>query len=225
MFDFGLPAFFEILGKPQQDVLKSMASPKSYRDGQSLHAHGDPVRTMGWIETGGVFFGKFLRNDGFHSLARLGPGHHFGEFAALPNPTGHTITRRLAAIADGPTVINEIPVDEVIPIFKEDPEYLRAFHFVTTSRLALLLEIYDDARRLPARQRIINFLAIIQRMQPAGKNTIDCTQADISRQLGLSKVTVNQTLRKLMEMDILSLGYGTISFKDPERLEEQTDRG
>jgi CRP-like cAMP-binding protein len=94
---------------------------------------------------------------------------------------------------------------------------------VASARLGLLLELYDDARRLPARQRIINFLEIMQRLQ-AVDNAINCTQADISRLLGLSKVTVNQTLRKLTDQGVLRIGYGSIRFASPEHLRILSDR-
>ena len=223
LFDFGLPAFFDVLAEPQRAELKSLARQKTYRDGETLHQPGEPTNTMGWIESGTLLFGKYLENDGFHALVKLGPGHHFGEFGALPSLNQEIAPRRLAAVAEGRTVVNEIPNTELRELFSSDPEYLRAFHLVTTTRLALVLELYDDARRLPARQRIINFLSIVERMIKE-ERLISCTQADISKMLGLSKVTVNQTLRSLTERGVLAIGYGTIRFEDPERLHAMTDR-
>ena len=223
MFDFGLPAFFEILAEPQRETLRSLARERTYRDGQSLHEPGDPADTMGWIESGALLFGKYLEDEGFHSLVRLGPGHHYGEFGALPYKSNTMIPRRLAAVADGQTIVNEVAAEKLTSLFTEDTEYLRAFHIVTSARLALLIELYDDARRLNARQRIINFLGIIDRMQADGKS-IDCTQADISRMLGLSKGTGTQTLRTLTDRGVISVGYGSIRFEESDRLHSLTDR-
>lgn len=223
VFDFGLPAFFDVLAEPQRTSLKSMARQKTYRDGETLHHPGDPADTMGWVESGAIVFGKYLEDEGFHALVRLGPGHHFGEFGALPTKPGLPVPRRLAAVAEGRTVVNEISSERLTEIFATDTEYLRAFHVVTTARLALVLELYDDARRLSARQRIINFLAVIDRMRNDGR-VMDCTQADISRVLGISKVTVNQTLRALTEKGVISIGYGAVRFEDREGLSALADR-
>lgn len=223
MFDFGLPAFFDVLAEPQRTALKDMARQKTYRDGETLHQPGDPADTMGWVESGRLLFGKYLENEGFHALARLGPGHHFGEFGALPVRPSVRAPRRLAAVADGRTVVNEIDAEQLTEIFKTDTEYLRAFHIATTARLALLLELYDDARRLKARQRIINFLGIIDRMRKDG-GTIEATQSHISDALGISKVTINQTLRMLTDQGVISIGYGAVRFEDSERLAQLTDR-
>ncbi|MCZ4299275.1 Crp/Fnr family transcriptional regulator [Henriciella marina] len=223
MFDFGLPAFFDVLAEPQRVELKSLSRQKTYRDGETLHQPSDVANTMGWIESGTLLFGKYLRDEGFHTLARLGPGHHFGEFSAFPNANGEKTLRRLAAVAEGRTIVNEVSADDLRGLFSSDPEYLRAFHHVTTARLALLLELYDDARRLPARQRIINFLSLVDRLMQE-ERLLNCTQADVSKMLGLSKVTVNQTLKALTERGVISIGYGTIKFQDAERLHAMTDR-
>ncbi|RIJ27645.1 Crp/Fnr family transcriptional regulator [Henriciella algicola] len=223
MFDFGLPAFFDVLAEPQRSELQKLARPKTYRDGEILHQPSDVADSMGWIESGALLFGKYLQEEGFHTLARLGPGHHFGEFSAFSSPLGETPLRRLAAVAEGRTVVNEIAAEDLRGLFTSDPEYLRAFHFVTTARLALLLELYDDARRLPARQRIINFLSLVERLMK-DERLVTCTQADVSKMLGLSKVTVNQTLRALTERGVISVGYGTIKFEDAARLHAMTDR-
>ena len=53
---------------------------------------------------------------------------------------------------------------------------------------------------------------------------MDCTQADISRVLGISKVTVNQTLRALTEKGVISIGYGAVRFEDREGLSALADR-
>jgi CRP/FNR family transcriptional regulator, cyclic AMP receptor protein len=223
MFDFGLPAFFDVLAEPQRVELKNLARQRTYRDGETLHQPSDVADTMGWIESGALLFGKYLQDEGFHTLARLGPGHHYGEFSAFPNRDGGRNLRRLAAVSEGRTIVNEIPADELSGLFARDAEYLRAFHYVTTARLALLLELYDDARRLPARQRIINFLSLVERLMQE-KRLINCTQADVSKMLGLSKVTVNQTLKMLTERGVVSVGYGSIKFEDAERLHAMTDK-
>ena len=141
----------------------------------------------------------------------------------MPTKPGLPVPRRLAAVSEGRTVVNEISSERLTEIFATDTEYLRAFHVVTTARLALVLELYDDARRLSARQRIINFLAVIDRMRNDGR-VMDCTQADISRVLGISKVTVNQTLRALTEKGVISIGYGAVRFEDREGLSALADR-
>lgn len=223
MFDFGLPAFMDVLAEDRRQTLIELSKRKAFRDGETIHETGEEAAFMGWVESGHVLFGKYLEKEGFHSLARLGPGHHFGEFAAIDIHPLVRPLRRLTAVAEGETVVRRIEADSLRAIFKEDPEYARAFHVVTSARLALLLELYDDARRLPSKQRIINFLEIMYRNQ-ADDSAVDCTQADISRLLGLSKVTVNQTLRTLTDQNVISLGYGRIRFLDTQRLTELADR-
>ena len=160
MFDFGLPAFMDVLAEDRRQTLIELSKRKLFRDGETIHETGEEAAFMGWVESGYVLFGKYLEKEGFHSLARLGPGHHFGEFAAIDIHPQVRPLRRLTAVAEGETVVRRIEADSLRTIFKEDPEYARAFHVVTSARLALLLELYDDARRLPSKQRIINFLEI-----------------------------------------------------------------
>lgn len=223
MFDFGLPAFMDVLEESRRQTLLDLSKRKTFRDGETIHETGEEAAHMGWVESGHILFGKYLEKEGFHSLARLGPGHHFGEFAAMDIRPNTRAMRRLTAVAEGETTVRRIEADKLREIFREDPEYYRAFHLVTSARIALLLELYDDARRLPAKQRIINFLEIMDRNQ-AVDDAVDCTQADISRLLGLSKVTVNQTLRALTDQGVISLGYGRIRFLQPDRLRSLADR-
>ena len=223
MFDFGLPAFMDVLEQSRRQTLMDLSKRNTFRDGETIHETGEEATYTGWVESGYLLFGKYLQNEGFHSLARLGPGHHFGEFAAMDIRPNTRPMRRLAAVSDGETAVRRIDASELREVFRNDPEYYRAFHLVTSARLSLLLELYDDARRLPAKQRIINFLEIMHRHQ-ADDEAVDCTQADISRLLGLSKVTVNQTLRGLTDQGVISLGYGRIRFVEPDRLRALADR-
>ncbi|MEQ9317397.1 MAG: helix-turn-helix domain-containing protein, partial [Henriciella sp.] len=89
----------------------------------------------------------------------------------------------------------------------------------SSEKLNLVLEFYDDARRLPSSQRIAKILLILNRGRPE-HTALPFTQADLSAVLGISKVTVNQTLKKLEERGIIETGYRYIRVHNLQQLKQ-----
>lgn len=218
LFDFSIPALFELVSDETADALTKASVKKRFRDGEAVHVQGENAESMGLIESGAVAFGKYSVDEGFLTLIELGQGHHYGEYTALePEP------RRLGAQAIGDTVIREIPHHALQALMEEHPDLMLAFLKVSSARTGLLLEIYDDARRLPSSQRIARLLQILHRGREQG-TALPFTQGDLSIILGISKVTVNQTLKRLEEQSVIETGYRFIRVVDLAALRRFAER-
>ena len=218
IFDFSIPALFDLLHADAAAALKEAATSRNYKDGDIIHVQGETTEHMNWVESGAVAFGTLTEADGFLQMVELGQGHHYGEFVYY-----ECQPRKLSAQAIGPTVIMAVHFEQFRKIVEEFPEILKACFQVTSSKNALLLEVYDDARRLPSAQRIAKMLVILSRGRKPD-TALPFTQSDFSVILGISKVTVNQTLRKFEEQGIIELGYRFIRVLNLDKLRQCAKR-
>ncbi|MEM5518451.1 Crp/Fnr family transcriptional regulator [Henriciella sp. AS95] len=214
IFDFSIPALFDLLHEDAASALKAESTARNYKDGQIIHVQGENTECMNWVESGAIAFGNLTESDGFLQMVELGKGHHYGEFVYY-----ECQPRKLSAQAIGPTVIREVQYQKFRALVEEFPEILKACFQVTSSKNTLLLEVYDDARHLPSAQRIAKMLVIISRGHRPNV-ALPFTQADLSTILGISKVTVNQTLKKLEDQKIIEVGYGFIRVLNIGRLRQ-----
>lgn len=214
IFDYSIPALFELVSPAVAAALEGASHQKHFREGETIHSQDEAAEVMGWVEEGAIAFGKYSDKDGFLSLVELGEGHHFGEYIALREQP-----RRLAAQAIGATVIRIVSKEKLVELVDTYPELLKAFLTISSEKLNVVLECYDDARRLASPQRIAKILLILNRRRSEG-TALPFTQADLSTVLGISKVTVNQTLKKLEERGILETGYRHIRVRSLQQLRQ-----
>jgi CRP-like cAMP-binding protein len=212
LMNFGLPSLAGRLSPEDLAHLRTLASRGRYGDGQLLHARGEGVLSLGLVVEGAVRLVRRRPDGRMITQSTWGPGHHFGY---LPVTTSGG--RSHDAIAVGPTVVDRLSPEAVEKLLAERPAVARALLDVTTRRLALLADLYDDMRLLPPIVRLAKLLLLALTGAPDGR--VRCVQDELAQLLGLSGVTVGQLLKKLSGLGLISTGYGYVTILDPERLD------
>lgn len=212
LINFGLPSLADCLSADDLERLQSIAVRSRFADGQWLHMRGDDNVRMGIVVEGAVRLIR-RREDGRHvTQTTWGPGQHFGFLPALAGePRTHD------AIAVGPTVVDQLAAEPLDEVLAERPSIVRALLHVTTRRLALMVDLYDDIRLMPPIVRLAKLLLLARRSTQGG-DRIECVQEDLAQMLGLSGVTVGQLLKTLSRLGFVETGYGAVTILEADRL-------
>lgn len=184
----------------------------AYDDGELIHARGDAKPGLSIVHEGAVRFINSGIDGSVVSTGTLRSGEFFGEatlFAGLP--------RTHDAVADGPTIIDQVSKSRFDKIFDEEPDLARAMLRMTTRRLYWALDFMDDLRSLPLKARVAK--VIIRRNESSsGKSMVRANQSDLAYLLGVSRVSIGKALGELQSQGLIKLGYGRIEIPDPSAL-------
>ncbi|WP_300381443.1 Crp/Fnr family transcriptional regulator [Henriciella sp.] len=183
-----------------------------YRDNELIFARGDHTGGMCWIESGAVRLGRHDPEGHFLCLLELDAGQHFGDFVSL-----NAKTRVYESYAIGRTVLRETPTGALKALLDEEPGIVRALLRVSTGRLSLLMELYDDVRRLPATARLAKVI-LYNTQADEREELVACTQSDLASILGLSELSVSKALNQLQARGAIETGYRQVSVRSRSTL-------
>ncbi len=109
-------SIFDQLTKVELDAIKSVATRKTFREGELIFAEGDPADNIYFIETGrvSIYIEKFTSRE---EIQALGPGTHFGEMAVLQDDT-----RNASAAALEPTTLLGVASRDFVRFMESNPE-------------------------------------------------------------------------------------------------------
>jgi CRP-like cAMP-binding protein len=212
LLGFTLPSLNDLLSEDDLATLAERSVRTRFDDGQQLHARGDPRSRFSIVVEGAVRFVRRRRDGRQITTITLGPGQFFGGF-----PLGQGAARTHDAVAVGPTAVDQMTGAEFDRLIEEKPAILRAMFEMNSHRLEALTELYDDARMSPPAVRIAKLFLLATRSESAPQR-IECLQEDIGQALGLSAVTVAQSLRRLAEAGFIATRYRAIEVLDREKL-------
>ena len=210
--EFGIPGLLGMLSPRLRGAVEAAEVPVRYRDGVLIQARGDATPGLSVVRGGAVRIGN-IGADGAHlTTAVLGLGQTFGEmtlFADLP--------RTFDARAYGPTTIGHINKTRFDRLLQAHPELAKPLLRSLSTQLHAALEFIDDLRRLPLIVRVAKVLAT---MVNTSKNTIvlETTQAALADTIGVTRVSVANTLAELEREGLVRRGYGAIEIPDVKGL-------
>ena len=142
-----------------------------------------------------------------------GRGDAIGEFTIFAGlPHTHDF------VAVGPTVIRYIDKGSFHRLRRQEPEL--AFHFLQaiTLRLHFAIEMLDDTIRLPLVVRTAKLLRHGSTLS-ADPGIIEVRQVEIADALGVSRVAIGKTLKKLRSERLIEQRRGRIHIPDRRRLD------
>lgn len=150
----------------------------------------------------------------------LHPGRWFGEAAGLSQRT-----RLVSVEVRRPCFLLAFPAPAIFQSIHSNPGYATAWlDLMATASEDYMLHAIDLMIQSPHARlcsRLLTFAGrTLQRMPPASIS-IPLSQEEIALASGMSRQTVNQILRKLVEAGICSLGYGEIFILDTAALARQ----
>lgn len=188
--------------------LNSVATRKTYANGQLIHQRGDKRAGVDFIVSGMVRMGAMGKSGHVISAGMLSAGDMFGEitvFGRLP--------RMQDAHAIGPTVIDHVSAARFRMFLDEFPQVTELVLELMARRQARAIIAIDDILRLPLVDRLGRQLIEHDRLSgqtgivAAGKN-------ELAERLGASRVAVSNALAQLSAAGFVKSGYSRVELVD-----------
>jgi CRP-like cAMP-binding protein len=207
-----VPGFVASLPPELREKLISSGKRKFYRKDQVIHQRGDAAREFWIVETGSVQIGRFRADGRFVLFVRAGPGDSFGEHASLGE-----MPRMVDSIAGSDTTLIEVSESELMALLSSDGGAARVMLRTLTRINRIAFDLVEAERVLSGIDRVANTLAELCGTDNPD-HTIQIKQQELADMIGLSRVALGRSLRKLEDQRLIRRGYGRITITDVERL-------
>lgn len=204
----GLPAAL-------QELILDLAVRRSYRKGQHIVREGGPPRGMHVVLTGRVRVTRKV-GDGQKEVAIwVGePGFWFGDYAVLAR------MRSIGSIVAQTNVTTlALTTAAFERIVRDEPRYFRLFADLLFERYADLFRYLAESHGLHGedwlRTRLVDLAAAMRRDNPSvDAGVITISQAELATMMGVSRQTMNGSLRRLQSRGIIELRTRSIRVLD-----------
>jgi CRP-like cAMP-binding protein len=204
-----------LLAKLAEDDLKALASLgrlRTYRPGAVIFREGDPGDSLHIVVEGAVRIAILSAEGSEATVAILGPGEFVGHLALLDGRP-----RSASAIAAGSTRTLVVTRDGFRRWLASRPKAAIALLEAMSLQLRRTDEVVTDLAFLGLTQRLAKHVAKLSESRTVG-GKVRITQAELASMLGVSRESVNKELNALKRNGIVSLGRGSITILDNERL-------
>ena len=209
-------SLFEEVQEAEVRYVLELARERNFERGEVIFHEGDPADTLHLIERGHVAAFALNRHGQRVMLEVLGPGEAFGELALLGDkaPRGATI------LALESTATHSIYEGDFRRLRRQHPEVAEVLLALLSEQIRRLNCQLLDALFVPAEARVRKRLVeLTERYEPvAGELRIPLRQEDLADLAGTSRATVNRVLRQEAARGTVSLGRGSTTVLDKDRL-------
>lgn len=192
--------------------LQSVATRKSYTNGQLIHQRGDRRAGVDFILSGMVRMGVMGKSGHVISAGLLSSGDMFGEitvFGRLP--------RMQDAHAVGATVIDHVSAARFRLFLEDFPSVVEQILELMARRQARAIVAIDDILRLPLVDRLGRQLLEYDYL--SGRvGTIASGKNELAERLGASRVAVSNALAQLASAGFVKSGYSRVDILDRDGL-------
>ncbi len=208
----------QVLAEPQMRVVQEMTRMSEVKRRRRIYLPGDPSDQIFLLKSGVVKIAAVGPNGRELILAFLYPGDIFGELAVVDDqPRDHL------AEAYEDAVICAMDREVFLRVARESPELGYQVTKLMGFRLRRLRGRVEDLLYKSANARIVHVL--LDLASDYGVKDADGTiiplrlsQADLANLVGLTRETVNISLRELRERGLVEASRRSIRLKDPEAL-------
>ena len=179
--------------------------------GTTVFSEGDPGDSLVVVIEGEVTVSVLSADGAEVALGKFGPGECFGELAlldGLPRSGTANATRETRALV--------VMRDDFSGWLDAGPAAGRALLETLSLRLRATSDRISDRQFLSLTQRLIKEL--LKGYDGSESLDLRCTQAELGTTLGVSRESINKSLRNLNKQGLLKLGRGTVQIADPDRL-------
>jgi len=120
----------------------------------------------------------------------------------------HNDTSKVKAIAEENTNILFIPIEKVISLNKDFPEWLDYVFRLYHKRFEELLEIINEIAFKKVDERLLALLN--KKRELMNNNTLNVTHEQLANELGTARVVVSRLLKQLEDNGVVQLGRNKI---------------
>ena len=184
-------------------------------EGETLFARGELNDGLCCVVAGALKLGSADPRDGNQRLTLyVEPYHWFGEISVIDG-----LPRSQEAVADTDSTVLVVPGLALHDWLNAHPLHWRDIARLLCGKMRLGLMAMEDAATLPFEQQLARRLLMSvtnygQSTLPGFKRHLRLPQEYLARMLGVSRQTVNKSLRALARDGVLSLHYAEIEILD-----------
>lgn len=196
-----------------QQVLAALGRPLRLAAGEVLFARGSGSDGLCCVMSGLLHVGTVAADGKATLLATLEPCQWFGEIALIDGqPRNHD------AVADGGALLLVLPSAPLQQWLDQHPLHWRDLARLACRKLRTGFMVLEDQTRLPLEGRLARRLWLAAQGYGARagepRRRLQLSQERLAQMLGVSRQSVNKTLRTLESRGWLSQRYGVIELLD-----------
>lgn len=210
---------------PQNERLKLVARLRrqGYRRDEVIFHQGDPADTLHLIAAGHVSVRVTLPGGEFVTVAILGPGDTFGEFALVAD--AHRRSATVVALEPSETLVLGRP--EFERLRTSYPGIDRFLVELLSARLEKVNTNLLEALYVPAERRVMRRLLGLCELYAGDDQhiTIPVTQETLASIAGTTRPTANQVLRRLAASGIVAVNRSQVTVVNRCRLQDLASGG
>ncbi len=188
--------------------------------GEQFVHQGETCHTTFIVQSGWGCSSKVLPDGGRQIITFPVAGDLVGIRSILLRAADHSVT----AVTD--VVVSKVEMPRMLEIFKDFPHLGTAILWAMSRDEAMVVEHLASIGRRSAIERAAHFfLELCDRLKlvglvPDGKFHCPLTQYDLADALGLSAIHVNRVMRKLRELDLLTVKEHMVTIHDERALKD-----
>ena len=197
--------------------------PRRYAAGEDIITVGEVPDQVNVVLDGWLCRYKMLKGGERQIVAVLLPGDFCDLTVFILKEMDHSI----GAITD--CTVAKIPRKDILEMLKDRPNLTTALWWSSLQDEAVLREWIVGLGRRGAYQRTAHLLyELYARMTSVGLKSdgvieLPLTQRDLSDMVGLTYVHLNRVLQTMRRQDLITIGHGSLSFQDPEKMRAAAD--
>jgi len=176
---------------------------------------GEPVDAWIGVMSGILKLSSVSPEGKAISFTGVPTGGWFGEGSLLKNEP-----RRYDAIALRDCIVAYVPRGTFIALLEASVPFNRFVINQLNERLAQFIGMVERDRLLGPEARLATELAALfnPQLYPGNQATLPISQTEIANLVGLSRQRVNRALKRLAQMQLVSVDYRGLTVLDPEGL-------
>lgn len=193
------------------EVLRTARVRTFARDEVVCHA-GDPADSLHLVTSGRLAVRVSLESGDSAMINVLDPGQYFGELALLRSDGRRTAT--VAALE--PSITSAITFSAFRRLCETRPTVERMLTMLMADRIDELSQRFLEATYVGLDRRV--YRRLLEFCHGPSPVTINLTQSQLAELTGGTRPSVNQSLQRLVDQQIIALGRGRVEVLDTTRL-------
>lgn len=206
------PSLFAAFPPVLRQALLRRARLRKFADGQIIQQRGDEAGGFWIIERGQVKLGRFGKRGKFQMVVLMADGDSYGELAVLSGQR-----RVVDAVAMGEAQLQWVSDASLNSAIAQDAALARDLIGILSAQLQEVLDLLLVERRLSAPKLLVRSLLALLR-EKEGKPVVRISQDELAELIGVSRMTISQSLRDMERKGLLKRGYRQIEILEPDRL-------
>lgn len=176
----------------------------AFKKGAVIETRGKPVNHIFLIDEGLVQLGINGIDGSRFNLARLGPGHTFGETAFFLNSN---VIYDVNAESD--VLLQRISRENIDHLMTHSLSFSKALMAVSCMRVQTILSYIGDTLGMTLLARVAKqILSVSESIDNA--DIVSLRQVELAHSLGVSRVSIGKALKELAYQNFIKIGYGKL---------------